>query len=289
MRRLAVPPALALLALTACGGAPDPVTLQPSAVADCQDTASCSRFDPDVPVLRMSSVCYGACAYVTPLGLPDVVLYGDGRVVRSTHALPDPRPVLTTGQVPPGRVAELAVQARAAGLTGGQRTTLGFTGISVADGGGDVLTAVLDGQQTTVESPQAYDASLDGSSSDPARRAALRTLGEALRGLAADTPYDDDRVVLRADPSPYQDSDAAAWTGPQLTGLPNDSSGRCNIVTGEAARVTLSAVSQDAFPTVHQEGDREFLVEARPALPHEQTCPDVAESVRLVASGQSPG
>ncbi len=269
-----------LLGSTACGGS-TPISSEPAASAACDESSSCLRFDPDVPLLQLAAVCYGACAFVDPLGLPDVILYGDGRVVRTSHALPDPRPTFRTGQVPADRVAELAAQARDAGLAGGIRTTLGFRQVSFADGGGDVLTSILDGKQTTVESPQSYDATLDSDSTDPAGRAALRALAEALRSLAAEAPYEDARVVLRATPSPYADGQPVPWTGPRLTDLPNDGSGRCIILEGEPARVTLAAVAQDAFPTVYAEGGREFRVAARPTLPHERTCAEVEETVRL--------
>ncbi len=277
-------PLAGLLTSTACGGSAGSLSSAPTTPSGCDDSA-CGRFDPAVPVLQLSSVCYGACAWTDPLGLPDVVVYGDGRVVRTSHAPPDPRPTFSTGQVPPDRVAGLAAQARGAGLSGGIRTTLEFRQVAFADGGGDVLSSRVDGKQTTVESPQSYDATLDADSTDPARRAALRDLAGALRALTAEAPYEDDRVVLRATPRPDGEGQAVPWTGPRLVDLPNDGNGRCVVLTGEPARATLAAVAQDAFPTVYQEAGREFRVEARPVLPHERTCAEVDETVRTNRAG----
>lgn len=278
--------------LTGCGGATDVVTSEPDVPYVCDDAASCPD-DPAAPVLQVTSVCYGGCASVSVLGLPDAVLYGDGRVVRSTRQLPDPRPALTTGGVSTERVAELVALAEQGGLTGGGRSLLPRPE-NVADGGGDVLTARLGGEVTTVESPFAYDSPLgpgpepgsdEPGSDQTAQRTLLRRLAEALRGTSGTTPYPGDRVVLRAEPSPYETADAPAWTGPRLADLPVEDGARCAVLTGEPARGALAAVAQDAFPGVYTEGGGALLVQARPALPHEDTCADVAETVRTSTGG----
>ncbi len=275
MRRLF--PLLLLLALPACGGGGE----QPLRVA-----APSASPAGGAPVLQLTGRCYGACAFVDPLGLPARVLYADGTVVAAEHTGPDPVATLRRGQADPARVRDLVALARRAGLDVGGESTLTYPdGPFFADGGGDVLTGRLDGRTTTVESPQSYDAALDGSSSDPEQRRLLRELAEALRALPAGEPYDADGVVLRAEPAGESASDGGAWTGPALADLPADGAARCAVLTGPEAARALEAVAQDGFPTVHTDGGRRWSVQARPVLPHERTCTDVAGTVAAADAG----
>lgn len=277
-----------LLVLSAgCSAMPDEVPrgeqAAPSASAGTATGASGPSVEVEAPaggapLLALHQPCYGLCVASSPLGLPAVTVYANGRVVRSWRTGSSVRPTLTTGSVSPSEVARLALLARQAQLTGGGATTLGFRNRVYADGGGDVLTARLSGRTTTVESPQAYDEAADTASTDPEQRRALRVLSEALQDLPTPDPYPASSVVVRAEPRPGQVG--RVWTGPALAGLPADADARCAVLSGEPAGQALEAVIEDAFPSSYSDAGRVWIVAARPALPHEQDCAAVAETVR---------
>lgn len=231
------------------------------------------------PVLQLTSRCYGECSSVEPLGLPDVVVYADGVVVRVNRAVAAPTATLATGKVGDEELAELLDLARDADLEDGASETLGFREVGFADGSGDVLTARIGGGTTTVESPQSYDAQLDRYSTDPERREALRTLGRALRSLETSGPYAAPGLVVRATPRGPGAGDAARWPGPPLASLPEDGDGRCGVVSGVQAEEVQAAVADDGFPTAYADAGVAWLVEARPLLPHEDDCADVQQTV----------
>lgn len=243
--------------------------------------------DGDEPVLSLTSVCYGACGLVDPLGLPEVAVYADGRVIRAEHQPPDPRSALTQGSADEAALQELLSLARAADLDAGGAVELAFDDtMAFADGGGEVLTGRLGGTTTIIESPLAHDAGLDAVSTDPRRRAALRELSTALRSLRTTQPYRPDVVVVHARPTLATALDVEVRPGPELSGLPAaEGDARCAVVRGEQAEQALVAVADDAFASPYAEGEQVWTVAARPVLPHEQDCPDVAETVRTSRVG----
>lgn len=272
--------------LAACGGGASPSLSAPTSTPTSSPSPAVP-FDAAAPVLALTSVCYGACGHVDPLGLPELAVYADGRVVRAEHQPPDPRSVLTQGSVDEAALQELLTLARAAGLDSGGEVELGFDdSIAIADGGGEVLTGRLDGATTTVESPHPYDAGLDAVSTDGDRRAALRELSTALRGLEVTQPYDPGAVVVQARPAGATAFEVEPWPGPPLAELPPaDGDARCDVVRGASATQVLTVVSDDRFPSPYDDGGQVWTVAARPVLPHEQDCADVAATVRTSRVG----
>jgi hypothetical protein len=286
--------------LAACGDAAEPEQRLAQEPAVTAGGSAAARAPGSAPLLQLTSRCYGMCAYVDPLGLPEVALYDDGTVVRAER--PDPMtPVrLVTGSTDPRTVERLVDLARAARLVGGERTLLTFPeGPFFADGGAEVLTSRLDGETTTVESPQAYDAQHDDASSDPEQRRGLRELAGALRELEASTAYDETRAVLYAEALDDTGQEPRDWPGPALADLPaaqsfppaageRASQQRCAVLDGQDAEAALRATAQDAFPGAYRDGGVLWSVQVRLPLPHEEDCEAVADTVRAASAGTTP-
>lgn len=277
MRRLLVG-MLAALSLTACSGKTPGA--DPTAEADSTGGK---------PQIALTTTCYGECAYTAPLGLPDIAIYGDGRVLVVDRTGTDSRPVLRTGRLDQPTLAGLQRQAIAAGLAVGGSSTLGLTQGGAADGGGTVLTVRLRSNLTTLEVPY-LDVEEPGSDryADAKQHAALVTFTQAVREAAeaADDEQTAAAYVIQARPKVGR-SGGSPWPGPPLAALPQIDTGlRCGIITGPDQAAVATAVDADGFGGSYLDGGRGWQVVGRPLLPHEQNCADVRETAAAAtASG----
>lgn len=235
------------------------------------------------PQLAVTSSCYGECSFTAPLGLPDIAVYADGRVLSVDRTGTDSRPVLRTGQLDRPTLARLQELALAAGLATGGRSTLARD-TSFVDGGGSTFTVRLRSTLTTVEVPLLDSTAPEADAyADAARVTQVAALDKALREAAAlaDTEVSPSSYVVRASPATASgEGDPATWPGPVLTGLPQVGDGlRCAIVTGAAKDAVAQAVDADGFGGRYTSGGRLWQVVGRALLPHEQNCADVEETV----------
>lgn len=240
------------------------------------------------PQLAVTSSCYGECSFTSPLGLPDVAVYADGRVLSVDRTGTDSRPVLRTGQLDRPTLARLQQLAIAAGLTSGGRSTLARD-TSFVDGGGSTFTVRLRSTLTTVEVPLLDPAAPDAEAyAEAARVTQVAELHKALREAAAlaDTDVTPSSYVVHARPATAPaGGDPAAWPGPALAGLPQVGDGlRCAIVTGADTDAVAQAVDADGFGGRYASGGRLWDVVGRALLPHEQNCADVKETVDAVTA-----
>lgn len=281
--RTAVLVTAAALLLSACSGD----TPEPSPTAEGDTTGG-------RPQLVATSLCYGECAFTSPLGLPEVAVYGDGRLVSVDRRGADSRPVLRLAQLTRDELAGLQSLALKASLGTGDSGTIALSEEAPSDGGGTVVTARLRGNETTVEVPL-----LDVDEPDPdrytdaARVSAIVELLSALRQAAeaADEPYVPRGYAVQARATTAA-PDAAAWPGPALAGLPQLAPGvRCAVVSGAQQAGVAKAVDGDGFPGAYTSGGRTWSVVGRALLPHEQSCRDVAETaaVTVLTGPRFPG
>ena len=313
--RRVVPP-LALVAalsvlvglLAACGGSDRG---EPGAVGAVTDetpapfTPGTSPATDTEPMLELIDICYGACGAVAPGSLPTVVVYPDGTIVRSGYVTAggDPQRALAgyDGRLDDATLAALVAEARAADLALGGVGVNGTTQ-GTADGGGTRFVARLDGMETAFEvpfllpgdgsDPEAADPQGGG---DPEQRAALTTVADHLRSLGtqvAVSPRRGARWAVLAAPATDRSPDAA-WSTPdpagldQPPGLVSDASGpggeagsplRCGLLDAGDDRIAELAGAADGWLTARVAGTV-WALGARPLLPHEHTCTDVAASV----------
>lgn len=273
MRTAIVATAAALL-LSGCSG--DSPTPAPTAEGDTTGGR---------PQLVVTSLCYGECAFTAPLGLPEVAVYADGRLVSVDRRGADSRPVLRLAQLTRDELAALQSLALKASLGSGDSGTIALSGGAPSDGGGTVVTARLRGSETTVEVPLLdLDEPEPDRYTDGDRVTAIAELLAALReaAAAAEKGFTPTGYVVRATPTQTTTPDAAAWPGPALTGLPQVEPGvRCVIVTGAPQAAVASAVDGDGFPGTYTSGGRAWTVVGRALLPHEQSCRDVLETAAV--------
>lgn len=276
MRRLLVG-LLAALALTACSGKTPGA--DPTAEADSTGGK---------PQIALTSTCYGECAYTAPLGLPDVAIYGDGRVLVVDRTGTDSRPALRTGRLDQPTLAGLQRQAIAAGLAVGGSGTLGLTQAGAADGVGTVLTVRLRSNLTTLEVPYLEHPGSERYA-DQERHQVLVTFTKAIRAAAevADDDLTAAAYVVHARQQVVGRAGRTPWPGPPLLALPQIDAGlRCGIITGPERAAVAAAVDADGFGGTYSDGGRTWQVVGRPLLPHEQNCADVRETVgAATASG----
>lgn len=285
-RLVAIVLAVAAAALVGCASATpgaDPGTASRASV-----TAGPVKGTTTSPILELHGVCYGACSYAVPTGLPSVVVYDDGTVVLFTHttgsgpnAVPSAR-VWTASRltIDASELAAISDLARHAGLVDGGVHNNG-TNRFFADGGGSIFIARLDSKVTTIEAPQLFGDDSNSDSERPAERARLLTLQNTLYGYEKDKratalPIEAWALVARSSgavtggerPTPRP------WTGAALDELPDALSGsaRCQVFADGDLDSAIPAAP--GYTSVAQAG-RKWLVEVRPLLPHQHTCADV--------------
>jgi hypothetical protein len=239
------------------------------------------------PQIALTDRCYGECAYGTPLGLPSLALYADGRLVSVTRS--GTTPVLTTRTLDRGELAALQRKAVAAGMISGGSSTLALAKAGFADGGGTVVTVRLRSTLTTLEVPLLrLDKPDSDSYAEPTRHRAVVELVKALREEAEDA---EERVTAKAyvvhARTVSSSPGSKTWPGPPLAGMPDLGGGlRCGIVSGPQQQAVAGTVDSDAFGGTYTDGGRSWSVVGRALLPHEQTCGDVRETIEsATASG----
>ena len=288
----AVTIAVAGLLLTACAG--DELDASPTSTASAVPNAALPA---DEPVLIWTSLCYGTCLTPDPPGMPRLVVYGDGRVVRSVVEVSSSRDggfaegparvVVATGSVGDADLSSLLETSAALGLVDGADVQAGCPAseghevIEVAGGsvaGGRLVTWLLDeppcpggGRYAELVPFRERLLAIDASATIPATD--LRWT------MLAQTPLD----LGQGGPA-----ELPVWAGPDPAPItPNGAYGeRCAILDAAA----LAAIGEPAAIPEGQAGARHYAVGdatwriwVRPMLPHELTCVDVAATVSALA------
>lgn len=272
---------LAAVALTAsgCSGA---ARVGPGDAAPSVSTSTGGTGPVAVERVSLESVCYGACAYVTPSGLPDVSLDAVTGTVMSMRV--DARgstvfPItLLRGAATPQQVDDVLALVERAGLPADTSYPRMRDGVGAADGGGSILRVTsTDGTSGSVEAPHLYSSG-DDLYANQGRRLQLRSLRDALAALAGiGEPYQPlAHAVVAESLGPANGPSQVAWTGPDLAQLPEVVGGvGCAVLSDQelaAVDPTLRAADQ---PLVVTDGGRSWTVQLRPLLPHERTCADL--------------
>ena len=301
---------LAVLAVVGCGATDRSTDAGTGALTDETSppfTVGTSPATDTKPLLELVDVCYGGCGAVAPGSLPTVVVYPDGTIVRSGYqsVTGDPQRALAgyEGRLDDATLASLVAEARAADLALGGVGVNGSVGGS-ADGGGTRFVARLDGMQTSFEVPGLGSASdeaagTDGGTGDVVQRGALAVVADHLRALGtqvAATPRRGARwvvVAAPADPATSTGSSTVAWSSPDpasldapaglvseapALGLVTATPLRCGLLEVGDGRVDELSTAPAGWLRARV-GGALWVLGARPLLPHEHTCADVAASV----------
>jgi hypothetical protein len=243
-------------------------------------------------VLRMIREGGFVPAETIPGRVPVVSAYADGRIITEGPQIaiyPGPAlPNLQVVEAGPGKVAELAKQAVAAGVRGGTD----FGQPNVADAPSTRIDVVVDGQTQSVTVVALNEAAPDDPSLTQAQRdarAKLATFAEQLRELGntpGAKPYRAERVAALAQPwsapndgLPAQPP-AVAWPGPALPGEPLNPGVKLGCVTasGDEATALLDAAAKANQNTPWTSGTEKYRVTFRPLLPEETGCADLKKA-----------
>ncbi|WDZ83725.1 hypothetical protein [Micromonospora cathayae] len=286
--RLAIVPLLVLLG-TACAQ-------QGGATGAGKPDAAAPSYPADALVFRMGQVG----GFVTPAALasrlPEVSVYGDGRVIVQgpvTLAYPGPAlPNLRVGSIAAAEVENLVALAREHGVDGG--TDVGSP--SVADAPSTSFTLLGANGVEHLEVPalgEATDAVGGLTPDQRSARAELRTFVESLT-----SPSGPLAAVQGEQARPYLPTVVAAvaeawvpdgavggqpevrWPGPTLPGdeLTANLGLGCVTVTGDGVRTVLAAAADANAATPWTSDGRRWRLTLRPLLPDETDCRDLADN-----------
>ena len=278
MRTPLVLSAAAALMATACGAAGSTGATEAPATSPVPSVVA-----PTAAVERVSieSLCYGACAYVTPSGLPEVVVdavSGDVFSLAQRRGVGVTFPVTVLhSSIGRTQVDHLLELVRAAGLPGDTSYPALRSGVGVSDGGGTVFRVSTGAGDTALEakylSPdedQLFDA--------PGHRPQLLALQDALRALeGAGTAYPAGAHAVVAEALPgAAGSPQVRWSGPALDELPEVVGGVGCAVLSDRQLAEVDPVLRAADqPLVATAAGRSWSVQLRPLLPYEHDCADL--------------
>ena len=278
---------LPLVALAACG----------SGTGADDDALGAVSAAPDALVLQVVRAGGFLPVGAAFRSVPDVSVYGDGRVVTEGAQIevwpPPALPSVQVGRLDADDVRRLVEAGRALAEAGedygqppvadapttavvvqdGDRRAVAaavaleeLSGAGAAAGGG--LTA---GQRAARDRLSSYVRQVrDTATAAPAQAyegEALAVLAEAY-GRAAPQP-----VPAAPGPPPEPAPSELAWPGPALA------AGDCVVVTGAEADAVRQAAATASVETRWTTGGEVLRLALRPLLPHERTCEDVQEPV----------
>lgn len=288
---------VAALSLAACAptsgrrqpSAPPGSTPSPSSTASAAASPSGIQHPTGADELVFRLSVAGGLRPPSPfLDLPQLSLYGDGRMITSDPAHDVfPRqmlPSLQVRQVTPAGIQQLLSLAREAGVLDGDAH---YDEPTIADAPTSTFVAVANGTRRVVS---AYALGLGSGGETEPGRAALLAFRDALADLdtllspemGPAAPYEIDRlqIVIEPDgPIPDQDVTIVPWplsAEPATIGepYPYGENARCVVVSGSELRALQPALRETDELTRWSSGrlTYEFLV--RPLLPGEAECSD---------------
>jgi hypothetical protein len=275
MKRLAV---LAALLLAGCGSGPGPE-------APGEDVT----YAPTDLVLQVSSGGGLMPVAYTVVGIPELSIYGDGRVI-TTGPVPEiyPGPALPNLQLQHIAAADIQALVRRALASGvGSGEDLGFP--NVADAPTTHISVLTAKGTRTTDAPALGIGSADGLTSrqQTARRRledlvnALRNLDQTLGRKKIDQPvaYVPEQIAAvaeewRAGDGQLADPPPVDWPGATALPGPTVGNGLVHCVTTPAGPV-LAAAKQANARTPWVSANAKWSVLFRPLLPQEQSCADL--------------
>ncbi len=213
-------------------------------------------------------------------GIPDVTIYGDGRIlVRDQRSPAGIRPnTLQVAMVPNAALEAFLADAADSGLF---EPGTAFGDVAVTDMPSTTVTLHAEGTTRTVDVYAlafAGDLGPTGLTTDQiGRRTALSDLLDRARGLAGDTqPYVPARVrAILVGPGPDAGAKPADWPGPAMTAFPEPTDGRgftCLVIDGPEAAELAAAAADNPADLWNLDGDVRRIVVA-PLVPGQEGCP----------------
>jgi hypothetical protein len=281
--------AVTLFLLSACARADGTPADGPSSGASSGPESSAPA-TPDSLVLRIERVGGFAAPDQMLDKLPQISIYGDGRVIRPGPQImiyPGPAlPNIRVQQIDPATVGGLADKAVAAGVQAG--ADLGQP--NIADAPTTRITVATAGGLRTLDAVALTEAQANDPRLTEAQRTARAKLaafvqevsdlpGAALMPKPVEyvptavavlvRPYSKPQNGLPKQPPP------AAWPGPALPGEALTGAVTCVTASGDAATKVLAAAKRANQATPWTSGGKQWLLTFRPLLPDEAGCADL--------------
>jgi hypothetical protein len=286
LRGILVAAAVPLFLISACARAGTSAAGAPD--ASTRGSSSAYPQGGDDLVLRVDSLGGFVPAEHIVGRLPEVSVYGDGRVITNGPVpaiYPGPAlPNLQVQTISPEQVRDLVRQGVAAGVRNGAD----FGRPNVADAPSTRVTVVSDGVSQSVTVEALSEAQANDPRLTEAQRNARKTLAKyvttltslpAAEGMPSPVAYEPDLLGALARPwtepggEPVK-SPEKAWPGPALPGpIMNQNTGTgCVMVTGSQKDQVLAAAAKATAVTPWTQDGQKWLITFRPMLPDEGGC-----------------